>query len=100
MRISDWSSDVCSSDLTLQQADPGNPGNANLKAAALGLVGEFDEALLLYEQVLQGFGKQPKIWMSYGHMLKTVGRQADAVAAYRQARFGRAMCREWVVTSV
>ncbi|PQM26076.1 hypothetical protein CVO77_13355 [Sphingopyxis lindanitolerans] len=70
---------------TLQQADPGNPGNANLKAAALGRVGEFDEALLLYEQVLQGFGKQPKIWMSYGHMLKTVGRQADAVAAYRQA---------------
>ena len=59
--------------------------NANLKAAALGRVGEFDEALELYEQVLQSFGKQPKIWMSYGHMLKTVGRQADAVTAYRRA---------------
>ncbi|WP_294039024.1 tetratricopeptide repeat-containing sulfotransferase family protein [Sphingopyxis sp.] len=69
----------------LQQADPGNLTNANLKAAALGRVGEFDEALELYEQVLQSFGKQPKIWMSYGHMLKTVGRQADAVAAYRKA---------------
>ncbi|WP_257547276.1 tetratricopeptide repeat-containing sulfotransferase family protein [Sphingopyxis sp. DBS4] len=69
----------------LQQADPGNLGNANLKAAALGRVGEFDEALELYQQVLQNAGKQPKIWMSYGHMLKTVGRQADAVAAYRQA---------------
>ncbi|WP_374524776.1 sulfotransferase [Sphingopyxis sp.] len=69
----------------LQQADPGNLGNANLKAAALGRVGEFDEALALYEQVLQNAGKQPKIWMSYGHMLKTVGRQTDAVAAYRRA---------------
>ena len=69
----------------LQQVDPNNLANANLKAAALGRVGEFDEALELYEQVLQGFAKQPKIWMSYGHMLKTVGRQADAVAAYRRA---------------
>ncbi len=69
----------------LQQVDPGNLTNANLKAAALGRVGEFDEALELYEQVLKSFGRQPKIWMSYGHMLKTVGRQADAVAAYRKA---------------
>lgn len=69
----------------LQQIDPNNLTNANLKAAALGRVGEFDEALELYEQVLQVLVKQPKIWMSYGHMLKTVGRQADAVTAYRRA---------------
>ena len=69
----------------LQRIDPDNLTNANLKAAALGRVGEFDEALELYEQVLKGFGKQPKIWMSYGHMLKTVGRQADAITAYRKA---------------
>jgi tetratricopeptide (TPR) repeat protein len=69
----------------LQQVDPDNLMNANLKAAALGRVGEFKEALELYEQVLRSFGKQPKIWMSYGHMLKTVGRQADAVTAYRKA---------------
>lgn len=69
----------------LQRVDPGNLGNANLKAAALGRVGEFDEALELYEQILATAAKQPKIWMSYGHMLKTVGRQGDAVAAYRQA---------------
>lgn len=69
----------------LQRLDPGNLANANLKAAALGRVGEFDEALALYEQVLRTLGRQPKIWMSYGHMLKTVGRQSDAVAAYRKA---------------
>lgn len=69
----------------LQQIDPDNLRTANLKAAALGRVGEFDEALELYEQVLQSIDKQPKIWMSYGHMLKTVGRQPDAVTAYRRA---------------
>jgi tetratricopeptide (TPR) repeat protein len=69
----------------LQRIDPDNLMHANLKAATLGRVGEFDEAIDLYEQVLQQFAKQPKIWMSYGHMLKTVGRQADAIAAYRHA---------------
>ena len=31
------------------------------------------------------FPDQPKVWMSYGHILKTVGRQADSIAAYRRA---------------
>lgn len=65
--------------------DPGNAGHANLRAAALGRLGEFDEALALYDQVLKAAPRQPKIWMSYGHMLKTVGRQADGVAAYRKS---------------
>ena len=65
--------------------DPGNPGHANLKAAALGRLGEFEEAIALYETVLEKAGDQPKIWMSYGHVLKTVGRQADSIAAYRRA---------------
>ncbi len=69
----------------LSNIDPDNLNNTNLKAAALGRVGEFDEALALYEVVLERFGGQPKIWMSYGHMLKTVGRQDDAIAAYRRA---------------
>ena len=65
--------------------DPDNIAHANLKAAALGRVGGFDEAIALYEQVLKDAPAQPKVWMSYGHMLKTVGRQADGVAAYRRA---------------
>jgi tetratricopeptide (TPR) repeat protein len=67
-------------------ADPDNPGYANLKAAALGRVGEFDEALALYESILgSGGSKHPKLWMSYGHTLKTVGRQDDSIRAYRAA---------------
>ncbi|ESQ90794.1 sulfotransferase [Asticcacaulis sp. AC460] len=65
--------------------DPDHVGYSNLKAAALGRIGEFDEALILYEAVLKGWPKQPKVWMSYGHMLKTVGRTADGVTAYRRA---------------
>lgn len=65
--------------------EPGNPGHNNLKAAALGRIGGFDEAIELYEAVLQKADRQPKVWMSYAHMLKTVGRQGDAIAAYRRA---------------
>ena len=64
---------------------PDNPGHANLQAAAHGRIGAFDEALALYEQVLRDAADQPRVWMSYGHMLKTVGRQSVGVAAYRQA---------------
>jgi tetratricopeptide (TPR) repeat protein len=59
--------------------------NANLKAAVLGQVGEFDEAIALYERVISEGRPHPKVWMSYGHVLKTVGRQDDAVSAYRAA---------------
>jgi tetratricopeptide (TPR) repeat protein len=69
----------------LGAVDPDNPGYANLKAAALGRVGEFDEALALYETIVARGINHPKVWMSYGHTLKTVGRQEDSVRAYRQA---------------
>ena len=60
-------------------------GHANLKAAALGRIGEFDEALGLYETILKDAPDQPKVWMSYAHTLKTVGRTDDGVKAYRRA---------------
>jgi tetratricopeptide (TPR) repeat protein len=59
--------------------------NQNLKAAALGRIGAYEEAIALYEAVLQRFPAQAKVWMSYGHLLKTVGRQGDSIAAYRRA---------------
>jgi Tfp pilus assembly protein PilF len=65
--------------------DPENAANSNLKAAALGRIGEYDEALDLYAKVLETHSGQPKIWMSYGHLLKTVGQQEPCIAAYRRA---------------
>jgi len=69
----------------LSVVDPDNPGYANLKAAALGRIGEFEEAIALYEMLLQRGSNHPKVWMSYGHALKTVGRQEESIEAYRRA---------------
>lgn len=60
-------------------------GHLNLKAATVARLGDFDESIALYESVLARAPKQPRVWMSYGHMLKTVGRQAEAIDAYRKA---------------
>ena len=70
---------------TLLESDPRHPGYRNLQAAALGQLGEYDRAISVFETLLADFPVQPKGWMSYGHALKTVGRQADAVLAYRRA---------------
>ena len=65
--------------------DPDNPGHANLQAAAFGRIGDFDGAIALYDRVLKDAPNQPRVWLSYGHMLKTVGRQQDGINAYRRA---------------
>ena len=60
-------------------------GHWNLKAATLGRLGDFEEGIQLYEKVLERAPNQPRVLLSYGHMLKTIGRQADGIAAYREA---------------
>ncbi len=65
--------------------NPAHPGYRNLKAAALGRVGDYEGAIALYDDLLKAYPDQPKGWMSYGHSLKTVGRQADSIEAYRRA---------------
>ena len=65
--------------------DEEHAGHNNLKAAALSKIGGFDEAIELYQAVLAKAPHQPKVWMSLGHMLKTVARTDEGIAAYRQA---------------
>lgn len=62
-----------------------NPAQESLKAAALGRIGGYEEAVGLYKQLTERFPAHAKLWMSYGHMLKTVGDQEGSVTAYRQA---------------
>ena len=69
----------------LAALDPDDVGLDSLKAAAKGRLGDYDEAIALYGSVLERFPGQPKIWMSYGHLLKTVGQQPESIAAYRRA---------------
>jgi tetratricopeptide (TPR) repeat protein len=60
-------------------------GVLNLRAATLGRLGDFGEAIEIYEGLLEKAPDQPRVWLSYGHMLKTVGQQVEAIAAYRKA---------------
>ncbi|MBO9498034.1 MAG: sulfotransferase [Novosphingobium sp.] len=59
--------------------------NAMLRAAVLGRTGDYEEAATLYAQLVQAFPRHARMWMSYGHVLKTIGRQDEAIAAYRTA---------------
>jgi predicted Zn-dependent protease len=70
---------------TLLAKEPRNPGYRNLKAAVLVNLSNYAESIEVYEGVLKDYPQQPKIWMSYGHSLKTARRPDDSVAAYRRA---------------
>jgi predicted Zn-dependent protease len=70
---------------TLLAKEPRNPGYRNLKAAILAHLGDYAESIEVYEAVLKEYPQQPKVWMSYGHSLKTARRQAESVDAYRRA---------------
>jgi tetratricopeptide (TPR) repeat protein len=69
----------------LVASDRQNPSYRNLQAAVLATLGDYSESLDIYEAVLQEYPEQAKVWMSYGHALKTARRQADSIAAYREA---------------
>ena len=69
----------------LLAADPANPLYRHLRAAALMRLGDDEAAADAYGAVIEAHPDQPLPWMSYGHALKTVGRQAEAVAAYRRS---------------
>jgi predicted Zn-dependent protease len=63
--------------------EPRNPGYRNLKAAILAHLGDYSESIEVYEAVLKEFPEQPKVWLSYGHALKTAGRTEECITAYR-----------------
>jgi len=69
----------------LERDDPRNTAYRNLRAVILVKIGEYRQAIELYEQVLAAHPEHPKIWLSYGHTLATAGREADSVAAYRRS---------------
>lgn len=70
---------------TLLAIEPANPGYRNLKAVILCRVGDYAPAIDIYDDVLRQFPQHAKIWMSYGHALKTAGFQDRAIRAYRRS---------------
>jgi len=64
--------------------DPHDPTCRNLKAAILGGLGRYQESIELYAGVLKDYPLHEKVWLNYGHALKTAGRQEEGIAAYRR----------------
>tara|TARA_R110000787_G_scaffold52534_6_gene123643 strand:- start:4968 stop:7004 length:2037 start_codon:yes stop_codon:yes gene_type:complete len=73
-----------------------NPGYALIKASVLVRLDDQDGARAIYERLLAEQPDQPQVWQNLGHALKTLGKQADAVHAYRQAvRYRPTMGEAW-----
>ncbi|MHA4875385.1 tetratricopeptide repeat protein, partial [Enterococcus faecium] len=51
----------------------------------LAQIAEYGRAIEEYGAILKEFPNQPTMWMSYGHALRTAGRRAETIAAYRRA---------------
>lgn len=62
-----------------------SPSHDLLRASVLVRLGAQERAGEIYEGLLAGDPDQPQVWQNLGHVLKTLGRQPDAVRAYRQA---------------
>jgi tetratricopeptide (TPR) repeat protein len=71
-------------DHLLAQA-PGTGLFMSLRGAARLQIGDYQPALEDFVAALDQDPDQPRVWMSYGHVLRTVGRQAESVAAYRRS---------------
>jgi len=69
----------------LLAAEPGHLGCRNLKAAVLCRIGEYEPAIRIYADLLEHYPRNPKVWVSYGHALKTAGHGDRAIAAYRHS---------------
>ncbi len=65
--------------------DPRNADCRKLKAAILVRLLDYDESIRICEELLEEDPDQPTVWTSLGHMLKSVGRRQDCIAAYREA---------------
>jgi len=56
-----------------------------IEAGALGILGQHEEQLRIYEEMARERPRQPGLWMSLGNALKTINRTDEAVDALRHA---------------
>ncbi|TVQ45279.1 MAG: sulfotransferase family protein [Gammaproteobacteria bacterium] len=74
---------------TILTTDPANPAFRSLFANQCMTVGDYPQALQLYDELLAETPDNPQLNLVRGHALKTIGRQAEAIDAYRRAAAGR-----------
>jgi len=69
----------------LLKDDPKSPSYRNLAAVILSRIGEYERSSKFYAELLAEYPGNAKVWLSYGHVLKTEGRQETCIDAYRQS---------------
>ena len=69
----------------LEKLDPQNLSHSILAASIEVMVGHYEAAVKRYEFLTGRFPQHAQLQNSFGHALKTVGRQKEAIAAYRRA---------------
>src|SRR5262249_8540011 len=78
----------------LLHEEPDNPSYRFLKAAVLVRIGDYDDAIALYEQITGGYPENWRAWMSLGHVYRTAGRHDASVGAYQRCLFLAPHCGE------
>jgi len=69
----------------LERAEPNNISHSIQAAAILVMIGAYEDAAQRYETILAKVPHHAQLQNSYGHTLKTLGRQQEAIVAYRKA---------------
>ncbi|MGM0634351.1 MAG: tetratricopeptide repeat-containing sulfotransferase family protein, partial [Pseudomonadota bacterium] len=69
----------------LRDLDPDNPAFQTLYANQCMAVGNYEEALEIFDRVLREMPDNSQVHLVRGHALKTVGNQPEAIEAYHQA---------------
>lgn len=64
--------------------DAGNVQYRNMKAASLARLGEYAQAIPLYQQLARELPGDARVWIGLGHALRSAGRHDECVAAYRR----------------
>jgi predicted Zn-dependent protease len=64
---------------------PENADVRKLQAAILVRLREYEESIRVCETLVDENPDQPAVWTSMGHMLKSIGRREQCIAAYRRA---------------
>jgi tetratricopeptide (TPR) repeat protein len=79
-----WEDEKRQLDILLED-EPDHTGYRYLKAIALTRAGNFQEAVQFCEDILRDDPGQFRFWMAYGYALRTVGRAAECVSAFRKS---------------
>jgi tetratricopeptide (TPR) repeat protein len=70
---------------SLLARSPQSPQFHSLRGAVRLKIGEYEAAIKDFAFALERDPGLARVWLSYGHALRTVGRQADSVNAYRRS---------------